>query len=68
MKGVGVNVHPYYIVHKKEPRGFGMWVFKSSITEADPLVFRRGGSFDKAKRSACIWARENGLKEIVLCP
>jgi len=68
VKGVGVNVHPFFVVHKKEPRGFGMWVFMSSMTSPDPLIFRKGGSYDKARRAACLWAKQNGLKEVYLCP
>jgi len=68
MKGVDVRTHAYVTIHKKQPHGFGRWVFKSSIVEDTPLIFQTGGSYDKAKRQAALWARKNGLKEVVLCP
>lgn len=54
--------------HKKEPRGWGTWVFLLGMTNMVEDVFIHTGTYCQSKAGAIAFAASKGIRDIEVMP
>ena len=61
-----ISTKNYKLAHAKEPRGYGVWVFRFHYAGSDETLSHTGKYSDAAK-SARAYAVSRGARSISLC-